>query len=112
MAALRDLAVPERLLSRPDVVIVGAGIVGLATAEALQRRRPGLKVVVLEKEDGIARHQTSHNSGVVHSGIYYRPGTLRARLCVTGVGMIRRFCNEHGIAYQQVGKVVVATDAS
>lgn len=94
------------------MVIVGAGIVGLATAEALGRRRPDLTVVVLEKEDGIARHQTSHNSGVVHSGIYYRPGTLRARLCVTGVSMIRDFCAEHGVAYQQVGKVVVATDPS
>lgn len=93
-------------------MIVGAGIVGLATAEALQRRRPDLTVVVLEKEDGIARHQTSHNSGVVHSGIYYRPGTLRAKLCVTGVGMIRQFCEEHDVAYQQVGKVVVATDPS
>ncbi|HET8986760.1 MAG TPA: L-2-hydroxyglutarate oxidase, partial [Trueperaceae bacterium] len=92
--------------------MVGAGIVGLATAEALGRRRPDLRVVVLEKEDGIARHQTSHNSGVVHSGIYYRPGTLRAKLCVTGVSMIRAFCAEHGIAYQQVGKVVVATDPS
>ena len=112
MAALRDLAVQERLLNRPDVAIVGAGIVGLATAEALMRRRPDLSVVVLEKEDGIARHQTSHNSGVVHSGIYYRPGTLRAKLCVSGVGMIRQFCEEHGIAYQQVGKVVVATDAA
>jgi len=111
VAALRDLPV-EGVLNRPDVVIVGAGIVGLATAEALVRRRPDLKVVVLEKEDGVAMHQTSHNSGVVHSGIYYRPGTLRARLCVTGVGKMRAFCSEHGVPYQEVGKVVVATDPS
>lgn len=110
MAALRRLAVQEGVLNRPDIVVVGAGIVGLATAEALVRRRPDLRVTVLEKEAGIARHQTSHNSGVVHSGIYYRPGTLRARLCVAGVRAMRAFCQEHGVAYQQVGKVVVATD--
>jgi len=96
-------------MDRTDVVVVGAGIVGLATARALQRRRPGLRVTVLEKEPEVARHQTSHNSGVVHSGIYYRPGTLRARLCVAGVGLMRRFCEEHGLPYQEVGKVIVAT---
>ncbi|HEX7040922.1 MAG TPA: L-2-hydroxyglutarate oxidase [Trueperaceae bacterium] len=97
-------------MDRTDVIVVGAGIVGLATARALQRRRPGLRVTVLEKEPGVARHQTSHNSGVVHSGIYYRPGTLRARLCVAGVDLMRRFCEEQGLPYQQVGKVIVATD--
>ncbi len=97
-------------MNRSDVIVVGAGIVGLATAHALLNRRPGLSVTVLDKEEGVAKHQTSHNSGVVHSGIYYRPGTLRARLCVSGVGMMRAFCQEHGIPYQEVGKVVVATD--
>lgn len=95
-----------------SVIVVGAGIVGLATAHALLRARPDLKVTVLDKEDGVAKHQTSHNSGVVHSGIYYRPGSLRAELCVRGVGMLRAFCEEHGIKYDQVGKVVVATDQS
>ncbi|HLV12459.1 MAG TPA: L-2-hydroxyglutarate oxidase [Trueperaceae bacterium] len=97
-------------MDRTDVIVVGAGIVGLATARALAARRPGLRVTVLEKEPEVARHQTSHNSGVVHSGIYYRPGTLRARLCVTGVGLMRDFCREHGLPYEEVGKVVVATD--
>ncbi len=96
-------------MDRSDVIVVGAGIVGLATARALKQRRPGLRVTVLEKEPEVARHQTSHNSGVVHSGIYYRPGTLRARLCVAGVGMMRRFCEEQGLPYQEVGKVIVAT---
>ncbi|HZJ09078.1 MAG TPA: L-2-hydroxyglutarate oxidase [Trueperaceae bacterium] len=99
-------------MSRPDVAIIGAGIVGLATATALARRRPDLRLVVIEKESAVARHQTSHNSGVVHSGIYYRPGTLRARLCVSGVAKMRAYCHEHDLTYQEVGKVVVATEAS
>ncbi len=99
-------------MSPKSVVVVGAGIVGLATAHALLRSQPGLSVTVLDKEDGIAKHQTSHNSGVVHSGIYYRPGSLRAALCVRGVGMLRAFCEEHGVEYDEVGKVVVATDQS
>jgi L-2-hydroxyglutarate oxidase len=89
--------------------VVGAGIVGLATARALQLRRPGLDIMVLEKEPEVARHQTSHNSGVVHTGVYYRPGTLRARLCVAGVQMMRDFCQQHGLPFQEVGKVIVAT---
>jgi len=99
-------------MSRPEVAIIGAGIVGLATATALARRRPDLRLVVIEKESAVARHQTSHNSGVVHSGIYYRPGTLRARLCVSGVAKMRAYCHEHDLTYQEVGKVVVATEAS
>jgi len=96
---------------RPDIAVVGAGIVGLATALTLQEDHPGLHVTVLEKEDGVARHQTGHNSGVVHSGIYYRPGSLKARLCVEGVGMLRAFCEEHGVPYDPVGKIIVATRA-
>src|SRR5690554_5141362 len=99
-------------MTRSDVIVVGAGIVGLATAHALLNRRPGLTVTVLDKEAALARHQTSHNSGVVHSGIYYRPGSLRARLCVSGVARLREFCADHDLPYQEVGKVVVATDAS
>ncbi len=97
-------------MNRSDVIVVGAGIVGLATAHALTSRRPGLSVTVLDKEGAVAQHQTSHNSGVVHSGLYYRPGSLRARLCVSGVAMMREFCAAHDLPYQEVGKVVVATE--
>ena len=93
-----------------DVAVVGGGIVGLATADALLARHPGLRLLLLEKEDDVARHQTGHNSGVVHAGIYYTPGSLRARLCVAGVGRLRDFCAEHGVAYDPIGKVIVATD--
>lgn len=93
-----------------DVAVVGAGIVGLATADALLTRIPDLRLLLVEKEDDVARHQTGHNSGVVHAGIYYTPGSLRARLCVAGVGQLRAFCAEHGVAYDAVGKVIVATD--
>jgi (S)-2-hydroxyglutarate dehydrogenase len=95
-----------------DLCVVGGGIVGLATAHAVLQRMPDARVAVLEKEDGLARHQTGHNSGVVHAGIYYRPGTLRASLCVRGVVSLRDFCAEHGVAYDAVGKVIVATDES
>jgi len=94
---------------RPDIAIVGGGIVGLATGMTLQDRHPELAITILEKEDGVARHQTGHNSGVVHSGIYYRPGSLKAQLCVAGVGMLRAFCEENGVPYDPVGKVIVAT---
>lgn len=93
----------------PDVAVVGGGIVGLATALSLQDRHPQLQVTVLEKEQEVGRHQTGHNSGVVHSGIYYRPGSLKARLCVEGVGLLRSFCERHGVPYRAVGKVIVAT---
>ena len=97
--------------TRPDVAILGGGIVGLATALSLQDRHPQLQLTVLEKEPQVGRHQTGHNSGVVHSGIYYRPGSLRARLCVEGVGLLRAFCQQHEIPYEAVGKVIVATRA-
>lgn len=93
-----------------DVAIVGAGIVGLATGLNLVRRFPGLKVVVLEKEDRIAAHQTGHNSGVIHSGLYYKPGSLKARLCVEGRAAMIRFCEEHDIPHQICGKIIVATE--
>lgn len=96
-------------LDRPDIVIAGAGIVGLGTALALQDRHPHLAVTLLDKEPEVGRHQTGHNSGVVHSGIYYKPGSLKARLCVSGVKLLRAFCEEHGVAYDPVGKVIVAT---
>jgi L-2-hydroxyglutarate oxidase LhgO len=93
-------------------VIVGAGILGLATARELARTTPSADIVVLEKEPEVAGHQTSHNSGVVHAGIYYAPGSLKARLCRRGLGLLRDFCTEHALPYDACGKVVVATDES
>jgi L-2-hydroxyglutarate oxidase len=95
-----------------DAVIVGAGILGLATARELLRRTPGARVLVLEREPSIAAHQTGHNSGVVHAGIYYAPGSLKARLCVEGARELYDFCDEHGVAYERCGKLIVAVDQS
>ncbi len=91
-----------------DHVVIGAGIVGLATAEALQRRTGG-SVAVLDMEDRVAAHQTGHNSGVVHSGLYYRPGSLKARLCTEGREALAQLCEEEGVAFERTGKLVVAT---
>jgi L-2-hydroxyglutarate oxidase len=91
---------------RPDVAVVGGGIVGLATARALALR--GRRVVVLEREPEIGAHQTSHNSGVIHAGIYYAPGSLRARLCVEGAARLYEYCAARGIAAERCGKLVVA----
>ncbi len=95
-----------------DVVVVGGGIVGLAMARALVQQRPGLNVVLLEKEQRLAVHQTGRNSGVVHSGIYYTPGSLKARYAKEGLEFLQRYCPERGIAYEQCGKVIVASDPS
>jgi L-2-hydroxyglutarate oxidase len=92
------------------VGVVGGGILGVAIAREVVRRRPGTQVVVLEKEDRLAAHQTGHNSGVVHAGIYYKPGSLKAELCTRGRGLLRDFCAEHEIAYDACGKLVVAVD--
>jgi len=92
-----------------DVAIVGAGILGLATARALLERAPRAKLVILDKEPRIASHQTGHNSGVIHSGIYYRPGSYKARLCVEGARLMVEFCESHGIKWERIGKVIVAT---
>ncbi|MFJ9039999.1 L-2-hydroxyglutarate oxidase [Streptomyces sp. NPDC102406] len=93
-----------------DVLVVGGGIVGLATAYALSRSAPGTRVVVLEKEAGPARHQTGRNSGVIHSGIYYRPDSLKARFAVRGAAEMVKFCAEYGIAHAVTGKLIVATE--
>ena len=93
-----------------DVLIVGGGIVGLATAHAVQSRLPAARVVVVDKEPAVAAHQTGHNSGVVHSGIYYRPGSTKAELAVRGAEAMLAFCAEHGVAHDRCGKLVVATD--
>lgn len=95
-----------------DLVTVGGGIVGLATALAAVENHPRLRVAVVEKEDQVARHQTGHNSGVIHSGIYYRPGSLKARNCVAGAAAMIQFCRHHGIPHEVCGKVVVASNAS
>ncbi|OCT68320.1 L-2-hydroxyglutarate dehydrogenase, mitochondrial [Xenopus laevis] len=91
-----------------DVVIVGGGIVGLASARQLILRHPALSFAVLEKEKEIAIHQSGHNSGVIHSGIYYTPGSLKARLCVRGAALIYEYCDQKGIPYKQCGKLIVA----
>src|SRR5258707_14449610 len=94
-----------------DICIVGAGIVALSTAMQLIELNPALSVILLEKEGEIGRHQTSHNSGVLHAGVYYQPGSLKAEFCRIGVGATVQFCREHGIPLQQCGKLLVATDA-
>jgi L-2-hydroxyglutarate oxidase len=93
-----------------DVVIIGAGIVGLATGLELMSRFPGLLLTVLEKEAAVAVHQTGHNSGVIHSGIYYKPGSLKAHLCVQGAEAMVRFCAENAVPHEICGKVIVATE--
>jgi len=92
-----------------DVVIVGGGIVGLATGLKIQKARPDLKIAVLEKEDQLAKHQTGNNSGVIHSGLYYKPGSLKATNCINGYHELIQFCEEEKIPYEITGKVVVAT---
>src|SRR5688572_8204776 len=91
-----------------DVAVVGAGILGLAVARELHARHPRLSVRVLEKEAGVGRHQTGHNSGVLHAGIYYAPGSLKARLCVEGAREMYEFCERHDIPVERCGKVIVA----
>ena len=98
-----------RVSDRFDLAVIGGGIVGLATARALLAERPGLRLVILEKEARLASHQTGHNSGVIHSGIYYKPGSHKARLCVEGARLMKQFCAEHGIRVDPIGKVIVAT---
>ena len=96
--------------SSNEIAIIGGGIVGLATGLELTRRFPGMSLAIIEKEPMLAGHQTSHNSGVIHSGIYYKPGGLKARLCVEGANALVQFCQEHLIPYEICGKVIVATD--
>jgi (S)-2-hydroxyglutarate dehydrogenase len=95
---------------KTDIVIVGAGIIGLATALRITEKLPDTRILVLEKENEIGSHQTGHNSGVIHSGVYYRPGSLKARLCVGGAAAMISFCRDHGIGHDICGKVIVATD--
>lgn len=93
-----------------DVTIIGAGIVGLATAYQILKRKPDLKLLILEKERDVAKHQTGNNSGVIHSGIYYKPGSLKAKNCINGYRMLLEFCEQENIKYEICGKVIVATE--
>jgi L-2-hydroxyglutarate oxidase len=95
--------------SHYNVIIIGGGVVGLGVALEIMRRFPRQRLLVLEKEDRVARHQSGHNSGVIHSGVYYKPGSLKARLCVAGAAAMVEFCREYGIPHKVCGKVIVAT---
>jgi len=95
--------------SHYNVIIIGGGAVGLGVALEITRRFPRQKLLLVEKEDKVARHQSGHNSGVIHSGVYYKPGSLKARLCVAGAAAMVEFCHEHGIPHNVCGKVIVAT---
>ena len=92
-----------------DIAIIGGGIIGLATANALVDQNPRRRLILLEAEPRLASHQSGHNSGVIHSGLYYKPGSLKARLCAEGREVMYRFCQDHGIAHERCGKIVVAT---
>lgn len=105
-------AAPESAPSRCDVALIGGGIIGIAVARALQRGRPGLSVCVLERERELAAHQSSHNSGVIHSGVYYKPGSLKARLCVQGAQEMYAYCQARAIAHKRCGKLIIATERS
>ena len=95
-----------------DIAIIGGGIVGLATALELLDRKPGLRLVILEKEGQIGQHQTGHNSGVIHAVVYYAPGSLKAKLCAEGRQKAYEYCEEKGIRYDKCGKLIVAIDES
>ncbi len=95
-----------------DIAIVGGGIVGLATALEMQRRQPSASITLLEKEDAVARHQSGRNSGVIHAGVYYAPGSLKAKFCTEGKSRMHAFCDEHRIPYEMCGKLIVAASES
>lgn len=95
-----------------NIAIVGGGIVGLATAYRLQQKRPGVEVLIFEKESAAGRHQTGNNSGVLHAGLYYKPGSVKARMAVQGIRQMVEFCREHGVRHEICGKLVVAADES
>ena len=100
---------PVQIRPALRVVVVGGGILGIATARLIARERRDSEVILIDKEVALARHQTTHNSGVAHAGLYYAPGSLKARLCRRGIGLLRSYCSEHGLRYDACGKLVLAT---
>ena len=112
MRAAADAVAPSPARGGPRIVVVGAGLVGLATAYKLLRQHPDANVTVLEKERAAGQHQSSHNSGVLHSGLYYKPGSAKARLARCGIREMTAFCQEHGVMHEICGKLVVAVDES
>src|ERR1700676_2266216 len=105
------VAAPHKLSITYDIVVIGGGIVVLSFGMQATEKFPRLRVVVLEKESGVARHQTGHNSGVIHSGVYYKAGSLKARLCVAGAREMVEFCSRHGVPHKVCGKLIVATNS-
>ena len=101
----------EAILNTYDLVVVGGGIVGVSTALQLKRHNPDAAILLIEKEASLAHHQTGHNSGVVHAGVYHQPGSLKADFCKRGAAQTIEFCKEHGLPFKQIGKLLVATDA-
>ena len=97
------------MIKHTDIAIIGGGIIGLATAYHLKKTHPKKSIIVIEKEDSLSSHQTGNNSGVIHSGIYYKPGSLKAINCRKGKQALERFCDQEGVDYEQCGKVIVAT---
>ena len=98
------------MTEKVDILVVGAGIVGMATACELQKRTTNARILVIDKEDKIAVHQSGRNSGVIHAGVYYAPGSLKARFCKEGLRDTKAFCDEHKLPYEDCGKLIVATD--
>lgn len=99
-------------MSKHNIIIIGGGIVGLATALKIKQKNAQLSVLLLEKENKLAQHQTGNNSGVIHSGVYYKPGSLKAKNCINGYNQLLKFCDDEGVPYELCGKVIVATDKS
>ena len=93
-----------------DIAIIGGGIIGLSTAYELLKDHPNKKIIVLEKENSVAKHQTGHNSGVIHSGIYYKPNTLKAINCRRGIDLLKRFCSDYDVKYEICGKLIIASN--
>lgn len=106
---MRKISTAE-ISTKYDLVVVGGGIVGTASAREILLRHPNLKIAIVEKERKLAYHQSGHNSGVIHAGIYYKPGSLKAKLCVEGLLLTYAYCDEKKIPYKKVGKLIVATD--